>query len=174
MIPWSNSNMDHVGLKSRSLGHICLKHCSPSRGLSFASILIRFYQNVCLDNILIKFEFGSCWVKTVVTRSNFFKTVFTFSRYFFFQSSRNFTWMFDLMISRSKKVREKSRDSRNRKPQPFPDTKRKRKQTKPNKRKSNKRTKCTKISSREVIAMLKGLKNTRTKLSSSNMGHVGS
>ena len=46
-----------------------------------------------------------------------------------------------------KKVREKSRECHNHKPQPFPDTKRKRKQTKPNKRKSNKRTKSTKISS---------------------------
>ena len=39
-----------------------------------------------------------------------------------------------------KRVREKSRECHNHKPQPFPDTKRKRKQTKPNKRKSNK---CT-------------------------------
>ena len=45
------------------------------------------------------------------------------------------------------KVREKSRECHNRKPQPFPDTKRKRKLTKPNKHKSNKRTKRTKISS---------------------------
>ena len=45
-----------------------------------------------------------------------------------------------------KKVREKSRECHNYKPQPFPDTKKKRKQTKPNKRKSNKRTKSTKIS----------------------------
>ena len=48
---------------------------------------------------------------------------------------------------KKKKVREKSRECHNHKPQPFPDTKRKRKQTKPNKRKSNKRTKSTKISS---------------------------
>ena len=47
----------------------------------------------------------------------------------------------------TKKVREKSRECHNYKPQPFPITKRKRKQTKPNKRKSNKRTKSTKISS---------------------------
>ena len=44
------------------------------------------------------------------------------------------------------KVREKSRECQNHKPQPLPDTKRKRKQTKPNKHKSNKRTKSTKIS----------------------------
>ena len=45
------------------------------------------------------------------------------------------------------KVREKSRECHNYKPQPFPDTKRKRKPTNPNKHKSNKRTKNTKISS---------------------------
>ena len=46
-----------------------------------------------------------------------------------------------------KKVREKSRECRNHKPQSFPDTKRKRKPTTPNKHKSNKRMKSTKISS---------------------------
>ena len=67
---------------------------------------------------------------------------------------------------RAQKVRGKSRRCHKYTPQPFPDTKRKRKQTKPNKRKSNKRTKNTKINSlfpNKVIAMLKGLKNTRTK-----------
>ena len=51
------------------------------------------------------------------------------------------------MYIRKKKVREKSRECHNHKPQPFPDTKRKRKPTNPNKRKSNKRTKSTNISS---------------------------
>ena len=46
-----------------------------------------------------------------------------------------------------KKVREKSRECHNHKPQPFPDTKRKRKPTNPNRHKSIKRTKSTKISS---------------------------
>ena len=46
-----------------------------------------------------------------------------------------------------KKVRKKSRECHNHKPQPVPDTKRKRKPTKPNKHKSNTRTKSTKISS---------------------------
>ena len=45
------------------------------------------------------------------------------------------------------KVREKSRECHNHKPQAIPDTKRKRKQTKPNKYKSNKHMKSTKISS---------------------------
>ena len=46
---------------------------------------------------------------------------------------------------KKKKVREKSRECHNHKPQPFPDTKRK--PTNPNKHKLNKRTKSTKISS---------------------------
>ena len=46
-----------------------------------------------------------------------------------------------------KKVREKSRECHNHKPQPFPDTRRKRKPANPNKHKSNKCTKSTKISS---------------------------
>ena len=72
----------------------------------------------------------------------------------------NFWWK---MAKSSKKVRENSRECHNHKPQPFPDIKRKRKQTKPNKRKLNKRTNSTNISSlfpREVITMLKRLKNT--------------
>ena len=52
-----------------------------------------------------------------------------------------------LMIYRSKKVREKSRECHNHKPQPFPDPKRKRKPTNLNKHKPNNRTKSTKISS---------------------------
>ena len=43
------------------------------------------------------------------------------------------------------KIREKSRECHNTKPQPFQGTKRKRKPTKPNKHKSNKHTKSTKI-----------------------------
>ena len=45
-------------------------------------------------------------------------------------------------VNRPKKVRVKSRECHNHKPQPLPDTKKKREQTKP-----NKRTKCTNISS---------------------------
>ena len=57
-----------------------------------------------------------------------------------------------------KKVREKSRECHNRKPQPFPDPKRKRKPTNPNKHKSNKRTKSTKISS---LFPKRGNRNTK-------------
>ena len=55
-------------------------------------------------------------------------------------------FLFDSYVHQQNKVRGKSRECHNHKPQPFPDTK-KRKQTKSNKRKSNKRTKNTKISS---------------------------
>ena len=65
-----------------------------------------------------------------------------------------------------KKIREKSREYHNRKPQPLPDTKRKRQQekTKKNKHKSNKRTKSIRLalsSPSEVIVMLKGLKKAQ-------------
>ena len=66
----------------------------------------------------------------------------------------------------SKKVKKKSRECHNDKPQPFSDTKRKRKLTKSYKHKSNKRTKSTKLSSlfpKRGNCNAKGLKNTRTK-----------
>ena len=50
-------------------------------------------------------------------------------------------------ITGKKKVREKSRECHNYKPQPFPDPKRKRKPTNLNKHKPNKHTKSTKINS---------------------------
>ena len=53
----------------------------------------------------------------------------------------------DKQYTEQKKVREKSREWHNHKPQPFPDIKRKRKPTNPNKHKSIKHTKSTKISS---------------------------
>ena len=56
-------------------------------------------------------------------------------------------WHQEEKQTNQKKVREKSRECHNHKPQSFLDTKRKRKQTKPNKCKSNKHTKSTKISS---------------------------
>ena len=59
----SSLNMGHVRSKNRSLGQISLKPCSPSRGHSFALILMKLYQNVCLDDISIRFEYGSCQVK---------------------------------------------------------------------------------------------------------------
>ena len=66
----------------------------------------------------------------------------------FFISKNDFT----------KKVREKSRECHNHKPQPFPNTERKRKPTNLNKHKSNKRTKSTKISS---LFPKRGNRNTK-------------
>ena len=53
---------------------------------------------------------------------------------------------YNTQSSYPKKVREKSRECHNHKPQPFPDPKRKTKPTNLNKHKPNKRTKSTKIS----------------------------
>ena len=64
MISWSNLNIGHVGLKGKSLGQICLKPCSLSRSQRFVSILIIFYLNVCLDDILVKFDLGHVGSKT--------------------------------------------------------------------------------------------------------------
>ena len=69
----------------------------------------------------------------------------------------------------SKKVREKSRECHNHKPQSFPDPKRKRKPTNLNKHKQNKRTKSTKISS---LFPKRGNRNTkRTEKHKNKMTH---
>ena len=57
MISRSSSNMGYVWSKTRSLGQISVKPCSHSTGNSFASILMKLYQNVCLDDVLVKFEY---------------------------------------------------------------------------------------------------------------------
>ena len=55
-----------MGQLDQKQGHcqISLKPYSPSRGHSFALIIRELCQNVCLDNVLVKLEFGLCWVKT--------------------------------------------------------------------------------------------------------------
>ena len=58
----------------------------------------------------------------------------------------------------AEKVREKTRECHNHKPQPFPDPKRKKKPTNLNKHKPNKRTKSTKISS---LFPKRGNRNTK-------------
>ena len=69
----------------------------------------------------------------------------------------------------TRKVREKSRECNNHKPQPFPDPKRKRKPTILNKHKPNKRTKSTKISS---LFHKRGNRNTkRTEKHKNKMTH---
>ena len=79
-------------------------------------------------------------------------------------------WRLKLALRDPKKrVREKSNECHNYKPQPFPDPKRKRKPTNPNKHKSNKRTKSTKISS---LFPKRGNRNTkRTKKHKNKMTH---
>ena len=68
-----------------------------------------------------------------------------------------------------KKVREKSRECHNHKPQPFRDPKRKRKPTNLNKQKPNKRTKSTKITS---LFPKRGNRNTkRTEKHKNKMTH---
>ena len=62
------------------------------------------------------------------------------------------------LVAMAKKVREKSRECHNHKPQPFLDPKRKRKPTNLNKHKSNKRTKSTKIIS---LFPKRGNRNTK-------------
>ena len=68
--------------KTGSLGQIELKSCSPSRGHSFASIFMKLYQNVCLDN-------GCDWVQKKVTRSNLSKNFFTLSQLHFWAVHSN-------------------------------------------------------------------------------------
>ena len=52
LISWSSLTMDHVGSKTRLLGQISLKNCSPSGGHSFSSVFMTFYQIVCLHDSL--------------------------------------------------------------------------------------------------------------------------
>ena len=55
--------MGHVGSKTRSLGQILEKPCVHSKGHIFCLIIMKLGQNVCLDEILVEFENGLCWVK---------------------------------------------------------------------------------------------------------------
>ena len=71
----SSSNMGHVGSKTRSVGQIIEKPCEHSRGHSFGPVIIKLAQNDYLDNISVKFEYGSCQVKNKVSRSNHGKTL---------------------------------------------------------------------------------------------------
>ena len=59
-----SSNMGNVGSKTRSPGQILGNSCLHSRGYICDLILMKLCQNVCLDNILAKFEYGSCQAKT--------------------------------------------------------------------------------------------------------------
>ena len=86
--------------------------------------------------------FDKCQQVSIITEISYSNSHIIFSR-----NTGVFCGNGTTIISSEKKVREKSRECHNHKPQPFPDTKRKRKPTKPNKHKSEKRTKRTKIMS---------------------------
>ena len=63
IISGSSSNMGGVGSKSRSLGQILEKSCLHSKGHIFSAIFLKLAQNVCLDNISVKFDHGWGGVK---------------------------------------------------------------------------------------------------------------
>ena len=56
--------MGRVGSKTRSLGQILEKPCVCSRGHIFSPIIMKLGQNLCLDEILAKFENGHVGSKT--------------------------------------------------------------------------------------------------------------
>ena len=62
MITRSSLNMGKVRLQTRSPGYISSKPSSPSRSHNFASVFMKLYQNVCLDDISVKFEYELCQV----------------------------------------------------------------------------------------------------------------
>ena len=53
MLSLLSLNMGHVRSKTSTLGQISLKPFSPSRGHSFASIFMKLYKNICLDDISV-------------------------------------------------------------------------------------------------------------------------
>ena len=55
--------MGHVRLKTRSPGQILEKPCVHSRGHIISPIIMKPGQNDFLDEILVEFENGSCWLK---------------------------------------------------------------------------------------------------------------
>ena len=55
--------MGGVGSKSRSLGQILEKACLHSRGHIFGLIFLKLAQDVCLDDISVKFDHGLDVVK---------------------------------------------------------------------------------------------------------------
>ena len=63
--------MVYVESKTRSLGQ---KSSVPSRGQTFNPILMKFCQNVYIDEISDEFENGSGWLLNMVTRSNHRRT----------------------------------------------------------------------------------------------------
>ena len=63
IISGTSLNMGQVGSKSRSVGQILGKPCLRSRGHIFCLIFFKLGQDVYLDDIWARFEFGSGRVK---------------------------------------------------------------------------------------------------------------
>ena len=63
MKSWLGLYISHLGSKSRSWGQINEKPCVDDNGLSFHQIFMKFGQNVCLDEILVGYVYGSSGVK---------------------------------------------------------------------------------------------------------------
>ena len=66
----TNLKMGHVGSKYRSQGPILEKPFVCSKGHIFSPIIMKFGQNIFLDELLDLFENGSSLVKNEVYRSN--------------------------------------------------------------------------------------------------------
>ena len=62
--------MGQVGSKTSSQGQILEKPSLHSRGHIFNLMLMKFDQNICLDEISDEFENGSCWLSNLVTQAN--------------------------------------------------------------------------------------------------------
>ena len=55
--------LGHLGSKTRSQGQIIEKPCVDDIGCSFYWILMKFGQNICFDEIWVRYLFGSSGVK---------------------------------------------------------------------------------------------------------------
>ena len=55
IVSWTSLNMGGVGIKA---GQIFVRSCYHSRGLNIDPIFIKLAQNVYIDNISDKFEYG--------------------------------------------------------------------------------------------------------------------
>ena len=53
--------MGHVGSKTRSFGQMIEKPCEHNTGHIMHPIIMKICQNVCLDEIWVKFKNESCW-----------------------------------------------------------------------------------------------------------------
>ena len=119
-------------------------------------------MTICRASFTIR-VLGLVKVNVAIFRKNF---VIALAPIFINGFQYNFTQILGMTISRAKKVREKSRECHNYKPQPFPDLRgrgNRQIQRSTNRTNVRKALRLTLSSPSEVIAILKGLKNARTK-----------